>query len=141
MLPAEDLFVYVYVLTDDLIAAQIIAIPRRLACLARMVWLFWAAHAGGRLGSWVSRFRMAAWRIRSSCAGVPGWARHRSVLVLAGRLTGGTAKRWLAGPAGWPGRGCGGPRCLGGGCRWAPPSGSRSGPMVSDQPVPNGCRR
>jgi hypothetical protein len=29
MLPAEDLFVYVYVLIDDLMAARIIAIPRR----------------------------------------------------------------------------------------------------------------
>ncbi len=113
MLPAGDLFVYVYVLTDDLIAAQIIAIPRRLACLARMVWLFWAAHAGGRLGSWVSRFRMAAWRIRSSCAGVPGWARHRSVLVLAGRLTGGTAKRWLTGAGRLAGPGLRGPEMSG----------------------------
>lgn len=29
MLPTEDLFVYVYVLIDDLVAARIIAIPRR----------------------------------------------------------------------------------------------------------------
>jgi len=57
MLPAEDLFVYVYVLTDDLIAAQIIAIPRRLACLARMVWLFWAAPlVGAALAGIVYRF-------------------------------------------------------------------------------------
>ena len=29
MLPAEDLFVYVYVLIDDLVTARVIAIPRR----------------------------------------------------------------------------------------------------------------
>lgn len=29
MLPAEDLFVYVYVLIDDLVTARIIAVPRR----------------------------------------------------------------------------------------------------------------
>ena len=29
MLPTEDLFVYVYVLIDDLVTARIIAIPRR----------------------------------------------------------------------------------------------------------------
>jgi hypothetical protein len=45
MLPTEDLFVYVYVLIDDLITARIIAIPpRRARLLAAATPNYWPSR-------------------------------------------------------------------------------------------------
>ena len=81
MLPTEDLFVYIYVLIDDLVTARIIAIPPRPGPVPpgySIAWVdlpFIGRRAGavvvGWLGAAEDRLSAHALVIRPDGAGVP----------------------------------------------------------------------